>query len=342
MFLCCAPSLRTLCYEMTENDDYWSYGVTDESRERKPGQLHSWEIYGDEEDEDEEEELRMLISRQQQEPMNSLTSLKVWSNSEREVTEDELRDMLALCPNLTNSVFSPIYPVQNPQQLAQDIAQRLCPKLTTLEKLQFSGYSVNWELTFRILEGLPEQQVQIFHYLEWSFFMPGVYIDDIGSIFQRQSRTLRELRLVGCQNINSKVMQVILVECVALEQLEVQFRTELEPNQQYLCIELEDAVEFPWGCTRIWDLDLTIAIPDEPFHHLANGEIPYYDRPSPILLSAAETAQFQSLEAFYRQLGTITELKCMDLKATQRDLAQCLLRFGVTRFRGCCILERKR
>jgi len=82
-----------------------------------------------------------------------------------------------------------------------------------VEKDSFAGYSASWELVFRILEALPEQRVQIFHFLEQSFLTPGLTCDDAGSMFRRQSGTLREIELAGCRNIDSRAIQIILVEC---------------------------------------------------------------------------------------------------------------------------------
>ncbi|KAG0292772.1 hypothetical protein BGZ96_003703 [Linnemannia gamsii] len=331
IFFCCPPSLRTLYVERTE-DSFWMDEVTQEYGSLEPEQPQSWEMSSNDE---EELNLAVALPRLMKEPKAHLTSLQLWDLGD-DLSEAEFREMLATCPNLTNIVIPTICSIKNPQQLAQDIAHRLCPKLTTFEKVKNTGNSASWELTVRILEALSEQQVQKFYCREWSFFIPSLSTDDIGSMFRRQSRTLRDLRLAGCRNINSKVMQVILVECVALELLQVRLWNQMKmtSQQQYwwtLCIELGDAVEFPWGCTRIQDLDLTIVIPDEPLHHLANGEIPYYNRPSPTPLSAAETAQFRSLEAFYRQLGRLTELKRLDLKAIYHDPTRSRLVSGMSR-----------
>ncbi|KAG0295292.1 hypothetical protein BGZ96_012065 [Linnemannia gamsii] len=334
IFFSCPPSLRTLYVERME-DSSWGGEVTEAYWPRDDLERpQAWEMSngdgGDDFDVDEREyNLAVATPHSQKEPKAHLTSLQLWDLGgevlleDEDLSEDELRVILALCPNLTNILIPPICSIKNPQQLAQEIAHRLCPKLTTFNKVQSTGNRTSWELTVMIFAALPEQQVRKFC-IECPFFIPGLKSDDVETMFRRQSHTLRELRLAGCRNINGKVMQVILVECVALEQLEVRLWNQMRIISQQkhwwtLCIELEDAVEFPWGCTRLRDLDLTIVIPDEPLHHLADGEIPYYDRPFPTLLSAAETAQFQSLEAFYRQLGRLTELRRLDLKAIYHD-----------------------
>ncbi|KAF9156999.1 hypothetical protein BG015_008502 [Linnemannia schmuckeri] len=112
----------------------------------------------------------------------------------------------------------------------------------------------------------------------------------------------------------STAIQVLLVECRGLEVLKTRW-----PGERHgLCIELEDAIEFPWECTRIRDLNLAIGIPDEPLHrHL--GVEPYYNRPVPITLSAAEREQFEKLEALYGQIGTLTQVEGLCLEVTFYD-----------------------
>ncbi|KAF9129405.1 hypothetical protein BGX30_013960, partial [Mortierella sp. GBA39] len=131
--------------------------------------------------------------------------------------------------------------------------------------------------------------------------------------FRRHSSTLREILFIGCQNIDSKAIQAIVVECDALERLTIVQL--MDEDQRKRCLELEDAIEFPWACTEIQDLRLTIAIPDTPLHHPANGVVPYYHRPLRTTLSAEETQQFRDLETLYQQLGALTELERLDLRA---------------------------
>lgn len=98
---------------------------------------------------------------------------------------------------------------------------------------------------------------------------------------------------------------------MALKHLDATWTEENIEHQ--LCIKLEDAIEFPWACNNIQSLLLTIAIPDTPLHHSADGIMPYYHRPLPIALSTDETQQFRDLETLYRQLGALTELERLDL-----------------------------
>ncbi|KAH7055131.1 hypothetical protein BKA57DRAFT_532818 [Linnemannia elongata] len=334
MFFACSPALRRFYLELKPEDaDVWCE-VTKEYRKNRQEQPLSWEMSEDNDDGDDgdghEKKDGLTIPWLRKEPMEHLTSLQLRHLKTRDLSEAEFRSMLEHCPNLTTILVPPVHSIQHPQQLAQEIAQRLCPKLKIVKK--GSWLNADSELMFRILEALPAHQVQRYLFPGWSSLIPGLTSDDIGSMFRRQSATLREIELVGCLNIDSKAIQTILVECWALERLQTYFRPwEMPDNhqqqqhhhqQQPLCIDLDDAIEYPWGCTKIQDLNLTIVIPDEPLHRSKEmGLVPYYNRPPPTTLSPAETAQFQSLEALYRQIGALTQLERLTLKAFFNDPA---------------------
>ncbi|OAQ23828.1 hypothetical protein K457DRAFT_1867970 [Linnemannia elongata AG-77] len=331
MFFACSPALRKFHYEVMVDTDFRGEEARDEYLSMGQEQPMSWEMTedndddedGDEGDGDESRD-ELAVPRLRKEPVVHLTSLHLWNFEEQYLSETEFRSMLEHCPNLTTILVPPIHSIQHPQQLAQEIAQQLCPKLTNIEKAPYSDASN--ALVFRILEALPAQQAQRCLFPSWSFLVPGLTSDDIGSMFRRQSATLREIELMGCRNIDSKAIRTILVECWGLGRLQVQFGplegTNHQQRQPPLCINLDDAIEYPWGCTRIQDLHLTIAIPDEPLHRSKEmGLVPYYDRPPPTTLSPAETAQFQSLEALYRQIGALIGLERLTLKAVYYGLA---------------------
>ncbi|KAF9138102.1 hypothetical protein BGX30_009589, partial [Mortierella sp. GBA39] len=137
------------------------------------------------------------------------------------------------------------------------------------------------------------------------------------SMFQRHSSTLREISLNGYMRIDSKVVQTILVECEALESFKVHCPNYCDPRP--LCLHLEDAIEIPWASTRIQELQLAIAIPERPLFLPVDGTTPYYNRPPPTTLSVEETQQFKDLESFYRQIGKLTQLRRLDLRAHYYD-----------------------
>lgn len=73
---------------------------------------------------------------------------------------------------------------------------------------------------------------------------------------------------------------------------------------------LDNALESPWGCTKLTTLCLAISeceLPAKP------GFPPYYARQAPITPSQAETHRSSRLEDLYRRIGTLTRLEHLDL-----------------------------
>ncbi|KAG9068213.1 hypothetical protein KI688_011808 [Linnemannia hyalina] len=315
LFFACPPTLRNWT---VRTDDLYEEDIdvfTDEFVQLPPGDLQSWEKS------DEECGLKMTTPRRQ-EPMLDLKTLSLGALA-GETMEEDIRSVFRRCPNLMTLEISPIpSAIIDIQRLAQDIA-RYCPKLCDLSFHAFGeGAEVTGELLLLILKALPPQQVTRFNCNHLPLFTSeGLGSGaEVGYIFRQHSSTLRTLSLSGCRNIDSKAIQTILIDCEALEDLLIAWKT--GSDQRQLCLHLEDAIEFSWGCTRLQRLDLWIAIPDEPLHHLADGVVPYYNRPAPTRLSRAETAQFRSLGSFYRQIGALTELRSLDLKALFYDPAE--------------------
>lgn len=308
LFFACPSTLRTCKVRSSELDESDLDVFTDEYIQLSPGTLQSWEKS------DEECGLTTTTPRRQ-EPLLLLKSLSLGALDEG-TTEEDIRSVFQHCPNITTLDMPPVPSVINDtRRLGQDIAQ-YCPKLSDLSFHAFgSGSDVAGELLVWILEALPQQQVTSFY---CDHLPPFTALglgggSDAGYIFRRHSSTLRTIITSGCKNIDSKAIQTILVGCEALEDFFIAW--ELGSDQQRLCLHLEDAIEIPWVCTRIQRLDLRIAIPEEPLHRLADGVVPYYNRPLPTTLSEEETAQFRMLESFYRQIGTLTELQFLNLRA---------------------------
>ncbi|KAG0075301.1 hypothetical protein BGZ90_010049 [Linnemannia elongata] len=194
------------------------------------------------------------------------------------------------------------------EDLATVIA-RSCPRLCDMTSQHYLGEDD--ALLLRIMDALPPQQVEQLRCSMAPWKIRGL---DAAAMFRRHSTTLRTLLLNGCRNVRSKAIKVLLNECRGIEKLEVFWGA----SRRELCIDLEDAIELPWVCTQLESLMLTIAVPDEPLH-LHSGTKPYYDRTPPTTLSEAEKDQFKQLEAFYCQIGTLTELTQLILNVFYYD-----------------------
>lgn len=298
IFHSCPLSLRSLCLELREEDiSIFAFEFTEEYSLQDPGELLPWEKKG--------EECGLTTIPRRQEPLVHLKSLD-FREVEEIVPEADFLSMLQHCPNLCDLGMPNIGETKDTDQLATAIAES-CPALSDLTYRDYCVDSADGALMLRTMDKLRPQQIKRLYCDEDFFTIPGL---DAALLFRRHSITLYNIIMGGCQNIDSKAIQVLLVECRGLEILKLRWAGE----RRGLCIDLKDAIEFPWGCTRVRVLNLTVCIPEEPLH-LHIGVKPFYKRPAPIALSAAEQQQFGQLEVLYRQIGKLLQAEVLCLEA---------------------------
>ncbi|KAG9068226.1 hypothetical protein KI688_011821 [Linnemannia hyalina] len=308
----CPSTLRklTLKSHMEGKDDDYIEDISMEYAEYEPGTLLSWgKLY-------EECVLTTSTMPRRQGPFLGLRDLHL-GEVERIFSRDNFQSILQQCPNLIALAMPKRSRISDVQQLAGEIVQ-WCPRLSDLSNgsngFKWGSDNVR-ELMDWIVGALPPQQLTRFISNGERADIQG--LDNPGSMFRRHSTTLREISLNGYKNIDIKVVQTILVGCEALESFRVHFPTYGDTHRH--CLHLDDAIEIPWACIKLQELQLTIAIPERPFFSPADGTIPYYYRPPPTTLSAEEIQQFRELESFYRQLGKLTQLRRLDLQALYFD-----------------------
>lgn len=310
IFFACSSTLRKLNLVSHEEDHTENLELTQEYVFLPPGTLQSWE-------KSDEECGLMTTYPRQQEPLQYLKQLSLghWDEG---MTEEDLRSILQHCPNLTALVMPAIAEISDVRGLAGEIVQ-WCPKLNNLSNYGFSGGGdAIRQLMVWMLIALPPQQVT--HFASTGIPRFSAHrLDDLVSILLRHSSMLQEILLTNGHNIDSKGIQAILIECEALKKLVIV--RSIHGSLQRPHLNLDDAIESPWVCTKMQDLQLTVAIPDQPLRHPVDGAAPYYNRPSPTALSPEETIQFMKLESFYRQLGTLTQLEQLNLRAIYLDPA---------------------
>ncbi|OAQ23766.1 hypothetical protein K457DRAFT_36316 [Linnemannia elongata AG-77] len=282
IFYSCPPSLRSLSLELQEDHiSRWSSYYTEEYCRLEPGELLSWER--------RDEECRLTTTPRRQGPLQYLKSLNL-NEVEEFIPEAELISILQHCPNLLDFGMPDIRETQDAQQLAAAIVES-CPALNELTYRDYCKDPVDGEMILRIVNLLSPQQFRRLRCNETPFTIPGL---DAASLFRRHSITLQILTLGGCHNVNSKAIRTLLVECQGLQVLKIRWSGE----RHALCIDLEDAIEFPWRYEPL-------------YRHL--GVEPYYIRPPLTALSAAEKSQFEQLEKLYRQVGTLAQVEYLCL-----------------------------
>ncbi|KAK3831935.1 MAG: hypothetical protein J3R72DRAFT_454493 [Linnemannia gamsii] len=314
IFFACPSTLQTLRIVSNEVDQSESEIFTEEYTTTVPGTPQLWE----KSDKACGWTPTSPLPRRKG-PLRGLKSLTL-GNVDEQFTEQDLCTVLQDCPNLTYFNMPIISDLANIPRLAEQISQN-CPKLSDLSCPLYGGGGTEVrELMVRIIQALPPQQVTHFSCCGDTFFVVQG-LGDAKSLFQRHSTTLRQVSFSACQNFGSKAIQAILVECQALDRLCMRWTTVDARNNQHHNLRLEDAIEFSWACTRIRELTLTIAIPEGPFFHstAVDGAVPYYSRTPPITLSDTEQHQLAQLETLYRQLGALTGLRSLWLRAITFD-----------------------
>ncbi|KAF9135537.1 hypothetical protein BGW39_002285 [Mortierella sp. 14UC] len=234
-------------------------------------------------------------------------------------SEKEVREIFETCPNI-EQLHLPNLSSRldvDTTMIARAIVES-CPKVNTLQ-FYGQGSDTKIELPFKVLELLPEQQVQQacirnFH----------IELDEqmARGVFLRHSTTLHTLILQGCSPTDSAAIRVILAECGALEDLRFIHTNhkDYEAIWPYpdlygkgCGILLADAVAAPWACTKLKRLELLVRI-NELCAEPGLVRVAYFRREAPVELTPTETRFFESLERLYRQIGSLVELQHLDLQ----------------------------
>ncbi|KAG0288031.1 hypothetical protein BGZ96_008150 [Linnemannia gamsii] len=295
---------------------------------------HSLELYSSMEM-DEEGPLEV-----RQEPLYRLTRLKFpWSMVGYEA--NLLARMMKVCPNV-EAWDVPLTRGENSIDKLANTVKELWPRLKEVTcKLVFFDYHGQGVLP--ILENIEMNQLRVFTMGDYSDSWRTRTLD----VIQRHSETLTEIRFPWSYSFKSETVEGILTSCKALEHLEIGGSSALR-----IKLWLEDMdPEVPWVSTRLRFLKMVVDWNDKrdkpyppprpaPTVQLSIGVC--NDRMSAILtsrmrLGAPGTVNKQAvkdkvvvevdpcglnrrrwsrLQWFYKQLGRLTELEVLDLRAT--------------------------
>ncbi|KAF9899664.1 hypothetical protein EC991_008509 [Linnemannia zychae] len=299
LFFSCPPTLNDLSIFTVPFD------MGDQADLGASVEMQNWYLQAKEGDKDQQGNI--LAAPRRQEPLAKLKYLALWEMDTVVIRQDVL-GILEHCPNIEHLSLPPISRKVSGSDLAGIVAN-ICPRVTSITTSEYLESTDN-ELAFRVMEALPAQQVEKFSCSNCSFRM-----DDVAarSIIRRHSMTLRELDFAFCGKIQSKAVQTILVVCGGLER----FALRQYGTHGGLLINLEDAIEKPWACTRIQRFDLTVGVREQGLD-LGNGGL-YYRRESPIALTLSEEHLFAMLEKLYTQVGLLTEIRRLDLRLEWLD-----------------------
>lgn len=240
-------------------------------------------------------------------PLVHLSYLKPWDLMS-DTTLDDIRAFFSCCPNIDQLEMPQVQKREDEDAVPRVIVEA-CPKITALSYydhgLGGDDDDDDQTIMFRILDHMPEQQARKITYASIAYLLDPSLAT---RAFQRHSDSLQSLNLSDAFNLPSKTLKAIFHECRGLEELYVHSNYRIKDCY----IDLKDAVTGEWVCSKIRHLEMTIGLEELT---AGPGDLSYYDRDSPLVLSVQETEQFDMLDEVYRRLGALRELEHVDVRA---------------------------
>ncbi|KAF9084512.1 hypothetical protein BGX29_002511, partial [Mortierella sp. GBA35] len=298
LFFSCQPSIKRLSIIIVQG------GEEEEEEEDEKSMLDQDDSIGEENDDGGSGDLVML--GRMQEPLVNLDELALWDIGETVSTADIL-SIFARCPNITKLKLPAIVGHHDIGVIGEFVGKE-CPKIQSLF-YSSTGSAEQDPLPFRIASDLHAQQLKEF---ECHGRLSG--LSDLSTnipLLTRHSTSLRRIVLNRMTTLGRISASAILKECSNLEVLLIECYL-----KRGLYIDLADALEHPWSCTKLRRLSIGIngcELPVEP------GFQPYYSRPAPITLFNEEKHHFAQLERLYLQIGALTELRSLNLAMVKID-----------------------
>ncbi|KAF9930331.1 hypothetical protein FBU30_000604 [Linnemannia zychae] len=224
------------------------------------------------------------------EPLLNLTTLELPMDS-RGYLHNQLKLIFRHCPMITSLQFPFVNPDDVDRNAVVDYIKVDCPKIRHIfiDKQHKDGFG---HCVFGVSENLPRNQLETLHFTGIQDEFPGRLA--IAAI--NHSKSLQKIVMKEAILLQSRGIQEILVNCIALEHLEISGR-----RPSTISINLVDAVAAQWACTNLRYLSLIVYLGGYSRVKTEQEE---------------EQKRWTTLEAFYRQLGMLTKLEVLDLQSS--------------------------
>ncbi|KAG0272180.1 hypothetical protein BGZ95_012090, partial [Linnemannia exigua] len=252
------------------------------------GDRMSWdqEDGGGDDNDDELGEAKLILQRE--EPLECLTELSIQLDSV-EFDEDEFLTIFKATPNIRKLEVPFILGQETSsgeETDATSLARKIvecCPHICELTQRDHEDSRSYGELLFRIMGELPPNQFEAVA-CSLLYIRLDITNKDL-SLLTRHSLSLRSVHFWHCLFDCGDVTETFLKECPNLEVLTAHWNGASIEH----VLKLEDAIKFPWVCTKIRQLELTIGLNDSVAWVPEKGSpVPYFDRPPPLTLTDNE------------------------------------------------------
>lgn len=209
-----------------------------------------------------------------------------------------LSRILEHCPALESLSIPSLRDMKVSEKVAETIGKH-CSLITSLRMLRPFGDNKGASM-MSMMEAIPGQQLKSFQLFAYVDYFP----DRLGAAWTRHSETLQRIELTSCRTLASAVLRTVLTQCQALEILELS-----EFYSTKCSLTLEDAIKDKWACTRIRTLSIPVKLTPD-------GKSSFYlTDPSKTWWRGDDHAHWEMLGKFYAQIGSLTELRVLDLRS---------------------------
>jgi hypothetical protein len=235
-----------------------------------------------------------------------------------------LSSILQHCPALEEATLPPLRDLKMVQAVSQIIGAS-CPNIAGLI-FPFTRNG-NDEAFLTVMDRMHEQRLERILVDSFAEKSSGLLSS---SAFLRHSTTLRQVEFRDCRRLQSVTLRTILTSCHALKIFKV-LKGHGTGTSDGVALNLEDAIETEWACTRIQHLAILVKL-------TPNGRDPTYLKdPTMSTWTQEDHDHWSMLDKFYTQIGTLRELKILCLNAVgPRPPSRYELRSDVP-FRRTCL-----
>ncbi|KAG0195368.1 hypothetical protein BGX33_003493, partial [Mortierella sp. NVP41] len=251
---------------------------------------------------------------ERKEPLRRLTDWRLVMDFSS-IELDVIVSFLKFLPELTSMgvpAFVNLSSANDTNKFAEAARQivGLCPKLRHLSK-RHRAHDRAGALAFALAEAMAENSLESFHSYYHATNIPTTFILGTELQLQRHSQSLKSIILETNCRIGPAAFRNFLFEFPALEVLKVG-----DVNNCWLNINLEAQTSRQWASTKFRDLKLVVTLDDyylQQFSTLFTEETSLsLDDPKPI----PSPPWTRGSDAFFHQIGSLTELRILDLRGS--------------------------
>ncbi|KAK3846579.1 MAG: hypothetical protein J3R72DRAFT_434144 [Linnemannia gamsii] len=209
--------------------------------------------------------------------------------------------ILRMCPGLQQIELKVIGDRSKEIKMIAPWIQQYCPEVSTVRVRQDQRFLVEDKI-MDLLAGL-HTAGNTLHTLYYEKFSEGKARNTLSMIHQHH-RTLRDIRLIDTEDFRSEGIRALLTTCYGLERLEI-----VNDEGPAGGATVEALVAQPWVCQGLRHLQMGVVWGE------FENKTPFYLQDPETVQTPRDFERWVLLEKFYFQVGSMTKLEVLGLKA---------------------------